>query len=114
MVQVGSVEVVSTTESIGTTTNTDIRTGLATPEAARRLATAGGRRPPRILTDQFRDWVTVMLLVSAVVVGFAGDWPTAAVFAVFALANVAITRVPLVVAVVARCPSALPCSSRSS
>ena len=80
------------------TTDTDLRTGLTSAEAARRLAadgpnlitTSGGRRPLRILADQFRDWVTIMLLVSAVVVGFAGEWSTALVFVVLVLVNAAI------------------------
>lgn len=81
-----------------TTDTTDPHTGLTSDEAARRLATdgpnliatTGGRRPLRILLDQFRDWVIIMLLVSGVVVGFAGEWSTALVFVVLVLINAAI------------------------
>ena len=60
---------------------TDVHVGLSAEEAARRLALRGpnaipeGRRRgwPRVLLDQFKDLMILILLVAAVVSGFIGD-----------------------------------------
>jgi Ca2+-transporting ATPase len=60
---------------------TDPRTGLTPQEAARRLAACGPnaiaearrRGPLRILVDQFRDLMVLVLLGAAVVAGFVGE-----------------------------------------
>ncbi|MCQ9387458.1 cation-transporting P-type ATPase [Brevibacterium sp. 50QC2O2] len=72
--------------------------GLTSDEAARRLTADGPNRIatgkqrgwPTILLAQFRDMVVIMLLISAVVVGFAGELSTAIVFVLLVLANAGI------------------------
>lgn len=72
--------------------------GLSHAEAARRLAVSGpntisaGRRTHPVLRwlAQFRDWLVILLLVSALVVGWLGDYGTAGVLLFLVLVNTTI------------------------
>ncbi|WP_043536627.1 cation-transporting P-type ATPase, partial [Actinomyces polynesiensis] len=72
--------------------------GLTPEDAAARLATAGpnaitthGRTPALVKwLAQFKDWLVLLLLACALVVGWLGDLSTAAVLLVLVLINTTI------------------------
>lgn len=74
------------------------RSGLGADEAARRLAVAGPNtitsrghsRPLVTWLAQFRDWLVLLLLVCAGVVGWLGDLSTAGVLVFLVLVNTTI------------------------
>lgn len=75
--------------------NSDLETGLSAAEAERRLAEygsnelveRGGRGPWTILLEQFTGIMVVMLIISAVVSAFLGEWIDALVIMIIVVLN---------------------------
>lgn len=74
------------------------REGLSAEEATLRLAQSGPNKladshrvhPVARYLAQFRDWLIILLLASALVVAFLGEWSTAVVLTVLVLINTTI------------------------
>lgn len=84
-----------TAQSVARALGVDLETGLAGEEAERRRARFGGntlaaappRGPLRRVLDQFRDFMTLVLLAAVVVSGWIGDWTDTVAILVIVVIN---------------------------